>query len=461
VYSAGSNGDAKPVAAITGKNIYVGDVALDASGRIYTTNGKNSINVYKAGSISSAPPIASLPNPGVNLYPGGFAVDAGGKIYLTSTEMHHGGSSNKVVVYPAAVNGADTTPVATITSDSIQTYFLTGIAVGPDGKIYVALGLGSRIEVFPPASNGNVKTIATITSTATGITEPHGIAVGADGKIYIVNKEVTPHSCGSLLVFARDSYGDVPPIATIVGPHTGLQNPNGVAVDRTGNVYVINQVGVQQCGPHHSTVADIDPSTRFAPITAYSAAAIASGGGDVKPVAGIDGLDSGFYTSTSIAVDSRGRVYTTVWQPNQVIIYPSGANGDAAPAATITGDQTRLDNPVAVALDSKGNIYVANRGGGLNFTAKTEPSINVYPPDSNGNAKPIAIIEGEKTGLVNDAISLAVNGSGTLCAANPFRINVFSLDANGNVAPIATITGPKMIGATGQLTGIAIGPAAP
>ena len=63
--------------------------------------------------------------------------------------------------------------------------------------------------------------------------------------------------------------------------------------------------------------------------------------------------------------------------------------------------QRREQCPVRVqgiALDLTGNIYTANDAV---FGCDAEDRVNVYPSGSNGDIAPIAIIEGNSTGLQN------------------------------------------------------------
>ena len=308
VYSAGSHGNVKPVATIIGKVKYPiwfepHGIAVDSSGRIFLLM-QNAINIYSPGSNGAATPVAviSIPITGALT---DIAVDSHGKIFLTNAVSPLLTFRSQVLVYSADSTG-NASPLAIIEGSNTGLDYPGGVAVDAGGKIYVTMD--GRIPVFSAGSNGNVKPITTITSENTGLTQPYGVALGADGKIYVADKHVGPRSCGKVLVYAPGSYGDRAPIAVIEGPHTALQQPIGIAVDRRGNVYVANQEGINQCGPGHSTIADINRATPYASVTEYSADAIGSGGGDVQPVATIGGVGSEI---SSIALDPGGKVYAT------------------------------------------------------------------------------------------------------------------------------------------------------
>ena len=46
-----------------------------------------------------------------------------------------------------------------------------------------------------------------------------------------------------IAIFAANSDGNVPPIATIAGDKTGLAEPVGLALDSAGDLYVLNDTG--------------------------------------------------------------------------------------------------------------------------------------------------------------------------------------------------------------------------
>ncbi|MGH9562577.1 MAG: hypothetical protein ACRD3S_14080, partial [Terracidiphilus sp.] len=95
-----------------------------------------------------------------------------------------------------------------------------------------------------------------------------------------------------------------------------------------------------------------------------------------------------------IARDFAGNIY--VANPNgvAVTVYAAGVYGAPNPIAVITGPNTALDYPIGVGVDSGGNIYVLNCG---TCGDNTDDSIAVFPPGSNGNVTPAAVITGAST----------------------------------------------------------------
>src|ERR1019366_862470 len=72
----------------------------------------------------------------------------------------------------------------------------------------------------------------------------------------------------SVTVFAANASGNAIPTTTISGAATGLSNPNGIALDDKGNIYVTNGTSV----------------------TVYAAGS----SGNVAPTATISGANTGF-----------------------------------------------------------------------------------------------------------------------------------------------------------------------
>jgi hypothetical protein len=113
---------------------------------------------------------------------------------------------------------------------------------------------------------------------------------------------------------------DLAPETVIEGPATGLNNPSDVALDGSGNIFVVNR-------------GSLNPNVRDASITVYAAGA----GGDAAPVRviGLGGPNANLVDPVGIAVDVRDRIF--LLQGGALKIFAAGANGDPAPAQTISG----------------------------------------------------------------------------------------------------------------------------
>ena len=175
--------------------------------------------------------------------PSGLALDHDGNLYVVNS----GGQS--ITVYGPHTDGADP-PIRTISGEKSKLNSPVEIAVDAAGKIYVtndgSIGPGAdSITVYAPGSSGNVAPIAVIAGPSTQLKLPQGIAIGSDGKIYVANdgnlEDLAPDAsryddrpradpADSITVYAPGSNGNVAPIARINGPLTGLGHPRGIAV---------------------------------------------------------------------------------------------------------------------------------------------------------------------------------------------------------------------------------------
>ncbi len=188
VYPAGSHGDVAPTAQITGTNTGLDTpfgIAVDSSGNIYVADdgdescdGTESVYVYSAGSTGDAAPIATIGGSNTALcYPSGIALDSSGNIYVADIE------ATSVFVYPplgSSTGPLNEAPIATISGSSTGLFDPIGIAVDSSGNIYVAdngeIYIPGDVFVYSAGSNGNVAPAATISGPLTGLAAPLFIA---------------------------------------------------------------------------------------------------------------------------------------------------------------------------------------------------------------------------------------------------------------------------------------------
>jgi hypothetical protein len=79
-------------------------------------------------------------------------------------------------------------------------------------------------------------------------------------------------------------------------------------------------------------------------------------GGDVPPISGVTGPDTGLSSPESVVLDATGDIFVANEGNDTVTEYAPGAMGDARPETTITG----VSSPCRLALNATGDLYVAS-----------------------------------------------------------------------------------------------------
>ena len=347
-------------------------VAVDVAGNLYIADASNQrIRKVTNGTITTfagneqyrfsgdgGPAISATFS-----VPQGLALDATGAVYI--------GDSNRIrrvsngIITTVAGNGSygfsgDGGPA---TSAAIQS---TGVAVDAGGNFYIADNGNARLR---KVSNGIITTVAGTgrisfsgdggLATSAALEGPYSVALDASGNIYMAdsgNNRIREVSNGIITTLA----GSGPSCTSTTcgsfsgdgGPATGatLAEPNGVAVDATGNVYIADTLNNR--------------------IRKVSNGIITTVAGNGTP--GFSG-DGGPATAASldrpygVAVDADGNVYIADSSNNRIRKVANGnittvaGNGKAAFAGD-GGPATAasLNWPTVVTIDAAGNLYIAD-----------------------------------------------------------------------------------------------------
>jgi len=279
------------------------------------------------------------------------------------------------------------------------------------GRVFVANYTAHRVVSFAAGRVGNLSPSTSLSGANTGISNPQWVAVDGAGRLYV------SHANGSVRSFPRLATGDATPTSTL----TGAANSQGLAFDSAGNLYVADYGG----GAVRVYGADRD--------------------GAAAPVRSVTGLS----TPHGIAIDAGGRLYVANTGNGSVDVFAAGASGAATPIRRIAGPNTGFGpkGPGAVALDSAGNIYELDYEGA--------PEIRVFAAGASGNVAPIATIAGPATGL-STPVTVAVGPNADLYVANsgtsPYYpnpgLNAVTIYANPLVAraPAETVAWSTNVG---------------
>jgi len=333
-------------------------IAVDASGNLYIADQRNSrIRKISSGVIvtvagNGAPGISGDNGPATDAQlntPYGVAVDNAGSLYIADWVGNNVRKVSNGVISTAAGNGTpgfsgDNGPATLAQLDA--PYLL---ATDISGNLFISDWYNARIR---EVSNGVIGTVAgngTFGYTCvagpaldTALNQPEGVAVDASGNLYIAD---AGNNCVS-----EASNGMIAPIA-----RTGLDYPEGVAADTAGNLYI----------------ADANNS-RILKVSNGIVTTVA--GGNSAGFSGDGGPSSSALLSyeEGVAVDSLGNLYIADSGNYRIRMVSNGVittiagngaccfGGDNGPATSATLGYYAA----GVAVDASFNVYFNDPGNG-------------------------------------------------------------------------------------------------
>lgn len=277
-------------------------------------------------------------------HPLGVAVDGSGNVYVADSYNRLIRKINpKGVVTTLAGSGTDGSNDGMGTTASFVGP--QGIAVDSSGNVYV--GDGGEVRKISPDG--------AVTTLASGV-GAYGVAVDSSGNVYVsdyegnVVQKITPDGVVTVLagggVDGTDSMGN-PKIkqGSDDGKGTGasFHFPSGIAVDSTGNVYVVDSGNVM-----------IRKITRGGVVTT-----LCRQGPNHSPIPSLR-------APRFLAVDSLGNFYVTDLDrilkisPKGVVAILAGTFTNMKYPVDGTGTDATFSDPSGIAVDSSGNVYVAD-----------------------------------------------------------------------------------------------------
>ncbi len=411
-------------------------IAVDASGSVYVADSRN-MRIRKITATGQVSTLTDVPADPLR-DPSGVAVDGSGTVYVAD-------SSNQRIRKIAA-SGA----ITTLAGDGTEGFsdgtgvaarfgYPTGLAVGSDGKVYVADQTNQRVRQVTPS--GQVTTIAGGGTCGTDPEEedpgrfagcrwsdgggmdsrfafPAGVAVGATGTVYVAD---------------RDNFKirTITPAGQVTSLVAFLERPAGLAFDASGSLYVAEKHRIVVISP-----------------TGGSRVLAGGGAGEWGFVDG-DAAKARFTSPQGIALDRHGIVYVADRSNNAIRkITPSGdvstlAGDGSSGLADGLGPAARFRAPTGVALDAEGTLYVADDGN--HCIRKITPAGQVTT--LAGDGKP-GFADGSGTAArFTYPRGLTVDADGTVYVADQLNHRIRAISPAGKVSIVAG-------GAPGFLDGI-------
>jgi hypothetical protein len=434
------------------------------------------VAVYASGGTDSVRrPDAVIAGPHTGLcWPDAIVLGPKGELYVVNHAPQNFPRASRderwaswVTVFDSAARG-DAAPLRVL---NLRTPGLTNpYSFGVDRAGYLYAGSGveryldsGSVAVFAPGADGNVAPLRLIVGPTTGLHWPLEVAIDRGGDVYVTNSKNTDRPTDTVRVFAAASSGDVAPCRVIAGERTGLQNPQGLAIDRKGELYVAN------AGYGRSSAA-------LNAVTVYDAEA----GGDVTPSRTLSGRQvfDGMAVPRRLALDRHDSLYVrslfnlTVFAPgpaatsgparsfhrnspelfaldrhdtlytlagNWVLVYPPGYSGTGPPTRAIGGPRSGINGVSEMAVDGRGWLYLLVRDSSV---------VKVYPPGASGDVPPSRTIGGPRTGLTQPR-DIALDRADRLYVTNGPRtgsggaIRVYAPGARGEDQPVRVLMGPE------------------
>ena len=170
--------------------------------------------------------------------------------------------------------------------------------------------------------------------------------------------------------------------------------------------------------------------------------------GESAPIRVIQGSRTQLNNPDQLAVDP---VHNEIFVPeqNRVLVFPREAAGNVAPIRILEGPDTQL-GANAVAVDPVRNLLIVAGWDGTRIEGNSK--ILIFNRTARGNAKPIRVIRGPKTGITGTWSLRTYPPRGLILAVMPGPDNsgfhdasfvgVWSVEDNGDVPPRWTIGGP-------------------
>jgi sugar lactone lactonase YvrE len=329
-------------------------------------------------------------------------------------------------------------------------YYPVSPGVDSAGNVYIADSYNQRVRkvdstqtINTVAGNGSTNQTTLVNGTSTGITlnYPWGIVGDPSGNIFVGNQSdnaVQELVISSSLVNIFAGTGTAGYNGDGIPANTAeLNNPEGVARDSAGNVYIAD--------PYNCIIRKVDTAGNISTVAGIPSSC--TYGGDGGPA-----TSANLYYPAGVAIDPSNNLYiadtynhiirkvsggtiTTVAGTPQI----NGYSGDGGPA---TG--AKLTYPADMKVDSAGNIYIADQYN-HRIRKVSATTGNISTVAGNGAAG----FSGDGIATQNSLyypLGISLDANDNLFIADQYNTRVRMVDGGGTMTTVAGNGTPAFAG---------------